>query len=357
MGRIVPRFLRREKREVYDAEVRIKGFDAQYRRFSDRKEAKEWIKATEADLRRGKCLNVGEAKRHTLSDAIERYLTVYLRQYPHRLKKHSQLLGWWRQKIGNLRLSEITPAVISELRDKLAAEETCRLKIRSGSTVNRYLAALSKVLTLCVKEWCWLDISPMSRVGKLKENSGRTRYLSLEEIRRLMEACKVSRNKMLYDVVMIALTTGMRYSEIISLKWDQIDFDKGFIHLYKTKNGTERTVPIPDSVLELLKKRKQESKEDLVFPPIRRISNSRGMVQLRSSFDTATKQANIQGVTFHTLRHTAASHFAMQGANTSALMSLLGHKSHSQSKRYTHFADAYLKEIVQTSTKTLFNEK
>jgi integrase len=356
MGRIVSRFLRREKREVFDAEVRLRGYDPQYRRFFDRKEAKEWVKATEADLRRGKCTNVGEARRHTVADAIDRYLTIYLRQYPHRLKKHTQLLDWWKGKIGHMRLSELTPAVISGLRDHLAGETTCRKAMRSGATVNRYLAALSKVLTLCVREWCWLDVSPMPKVGKLKEGRGRTRFLAIEEIRRLMEACRVSRNKMLYPVVTIALATGMRYSEITTLQWDQIDLDKGYIHLYKTKNGEERTVPIPDSVVELLKSLQTASREALVFPPVRRIGNARGLVQLRSSFDSALKKANIEGVTFHTLRHTAASHFAMQGANTSALMSLLGHKTHCQSKRYTHFADSYLKEIVQTSTRTLFND-
>lgn len=357
MGRVIERFQKREKRYVYDAEVRIKGYDPQYRMFLERKKAKDWVKDMESDLRRGKCPNVGEAKRRTVREAIDRYLTIYLRQYPHRIKKQSQLLAWWKEKIGHLHLSEITPAIITELRDKLAIGETCRKKIRSGATVNRYLAALSKVFTLCVREWCWLEVSPMVRVGQLKEGSGRTRFLSLDEIRRLIEACKQSRNKLLYPIVVIALTTGMRYSEIVTVKWDQIDLDKGFIHLYRTKNGSERTVPISDDVVELLKGSRQESREDLVFPPIRRIGNDKGFIQLRSAFASALKKADIEGVTFHILRHTAASHFAMQGANTSALMSLLGHKTHSQSKRYTHFADKYLKEIVQTSTKVMFNEK
>jgi integrase len=357
MGRIVERFQKREKRTVYDAEVRIKGFDPQYKMCLERKEAKEWVKATETDLRRGKCLNVGEAKRRTVNDAIERYLTVYLRQYPHRIKKQSQLLSWWKDKIGHLHLSEITPAIITELRDRLAIEETCRNRIRSGATVNRYLAALSKIFTLCVREWCWLEVSIMARVGQLKESSGRTRYLSLDEIRRLLDACRHSRNKMLYPVVAMALTTGMRYSELVTAKWDQVDLDKGFLHLFKTKNGSERIVPISDELIVLLKNLRQESREDLVFPPVRRLGNNKGFLQLRSAFASATKVAGIEGVTFHILRHTAASHFAMQGANTSALMSLLGHRSPSQSKRYSHFSGTYLKGIVQTSTKVMLNDK
>lgn len=358
MGRVVERFKKREKQYVYDAEVRIKGFDPQYKTCLDRKEAKEWVKATEADLRRGTCSNVGEAKKRTMNDAIERYLTVYLRQYPHRVDKQKQLLSWWKNKIGNLHLSEVTPAVIVELRDQLASEDTCRNAIRSGATVNRYLAALSKIFTLCVREWCWLSVSPMTRVGKLKESGGRTRFLSLDEIQRLLEACKNSRNKLLYPVVVVALTSGMRYSEIVTMKWDQLDLDKGFIHLFKTKNGTERIVPISNELISLLNSMRQESREDLVFPPVRRIGNEKGIIQLRSAFETAIQHADIKGdVTFHTLRHTAASHFSMQGANTNALMSLLGHKTHSQSSRYQHFSNKYLKEIVQTSTNAMLNEK
>lgn len=358
MGSIKKRTLKKEKRFVYDAEVRIKGYDKQYRTFSDKNEAKEWVKDTESDLRRGKCLNVGEAKRRTVSDAIERYLTVYLRQYPHRVNKQSQLLSWWKNKIGHLHLSEVTPAIIVELRDKLAIEETCRKKIRSGATVNRYLAALSKIFTLCVREWCWLSVSPMSRVSKLKESGGRTRFLSLDEIQQLIAACKISRNKLLYPVVVVALTTGMRYSELVTAKWDQVDLDKGFMHLYKTKNGSERIVPISNELVLMLKNMREESRENLVFPPIRRIGNNKGFLQLRSAFASALKLAGIEGnVTFHTLRHTAASHFSMRGANTSALMSLLGHRCPSQSKRYSHFSDKYLKDIVQTSSEEIFNGK
>ena len=357
MGRITPRSLRREKREVFDAEVRLKGHEPQYRTFSDRKEAKEWVLATEADLKRGKCLNVGEARKHTLAEAIDRYLNVYLRQYPHRTRTQTLLLAWWKKKIGSLRLSEITPATISELRDCLGSEKTYRGRIRCGATVNRYLAALSKVLTLCVREWCWLDVSPMSRVEKRKEGPGRTRFLSVDEVKRLLEACKASRNPALYDTVIIAITTGMRYGEIVSLRRDQVDLDNGYIQLFKTKNGTGRTVPIADAIVGLLRKRVLEAAEGLLFPPVRKMGNKRGLIQLRSAFATALRQANIEGASFHTLRHTAASHFAMHGAHTAELMTLLGHKTPLMSKRYTHFADPYLKKIVQQSSDGVTDEK
>jgi integrase len=354
MGRITKK-RKKDNQTVYYAEVRLKGFPYVSHKFETRDDAKQWVQATEADFRRGKNLNIGEARTHTFSDAVDRYLNVYLRQYPHRVAKQRQLLSWWNQHLGKLTLMQITPAVISELRDRLAGETTYRGEVRSGATVNRYLAALSKVLTLCVREWCWLEVSPMSRVGKLKESSGKTRFLSEDEIRRLLEACRESRNPSLYLVVLMAVTLGMRYSEIVTLEWDQVDLQSGFVHLQQTKNGTARTVPISNEIIVLLQQLKSNACDVLVFPPVRRIGNKRGFLSLRTSFGEALKKAGISGATFHTLRHTAASHFAMQGANTSALMSLLGHKSPVMSKRYTHFADTYLKKIVQNSTERILD--
>jgi integrase len=197
----------------------------------------------------------------------------------------------------------------------------------------------------------------MSRVGKLRESSGKTRFLSKDEVQRLLEVCRESKNKDLYPVVLMAVTLGMRYSEIVKLEWDQVDLQTGFLNLHHTKNGTDRIVPISNEISALLQELKKTSFDKLVFPPKRRLGNSRGYLKLRSSFESSLKKAGISGATFHTLRHTAASHFAMQGANTSALMSLLGHKSPVMSKRYTHFSDPYLKNIVQNTTERLLNDK
>jgi integrase len=346
----------KENVTVYYAEVRLTGYPYQTQSFTSREEAKQWIQVTESELRKGRNVIAGESRRHTFNDVVSRYLNVYLKQYPHRLSKQRQLLQWWNSKIGDLQLHQITPAVISELRDKLCMETTYRGKERSGATVNRYLAALSKVLTLCVREWCILEISPMPKVGKLKESSGKIRFLQDDELRRLFKACKESKNTLLYLAVVLAVTTGMRRNEIMTLTWSQVDLSNRFIHLQRTKNGSDRIIPLPVEVISLLSKLKADSTEEQVFPPIRKIGNRSGKLSLRSSFSEALKKAQISDASFHTLRHTAASHMAMQGANSSALQALLGHRTPSMSKRYTHFSDTYLRKVVQDSAEGIFNE-
>ena len=92
----------------------------------------------------------------------------------------------------------------------------------------------------------------MSRVGKLKESSGKTRFLSVDEVKRLLDVCRRSKNKQLYSVVLMAVALGMRYSEIIELEWEQVDLQAGFINLHHTKNGTDRIVPISNEIIVLL---------------------------------------------------------------------------------------------------------
>ena len=95
-----------------------------------------------------------------------------------------------------------------------------------------------------------MEINPVSRIRKPTEPRGRVRFLSKEERERLLKACKESKNKHLYTIVLMALSTGMRYSEIINLKWSDIDLEKGTIILHHTKNNERRRVPLTGLILE-----------------------------------------------------------------------------------------------------------
>jgi len=106
------------------------------------------LQTTESDLRRGKHITAGEETNHTLADAIDRYLNSFLCQYPHRIPKQRQLLSWWKDQIGSCSFQKFSPAVISQLRDRLVSEKTCRRRVRSGSTVNRYWQRYQKY-SLC----------------------------------------------------------------------------------------------------------------------------------------------------------------------------------------------------------------
>lgn len=141
---------------------------------------------------------------------IERFIEKWLPKYPGRMIKRVALLTWWKEKCGHLLLNELTASVIADCRDRLLSENTVRGSQRSPATVNRYLSSLGKALTVAVKEWEWLDDTPMRKVSKPRESTGRDRFLSEIEKVNLLRECRASRNHNLYPMVALSLITGAR---------------------------------------------------------------------------------------------------------------------------------------------------
>ena len=234
-----------EKRETQDGKtsyrvkVRLKGYPVQTATFTRLTDAKKWVQDTESAIREGRHFKTTEAKRHTLGELVDRYTRDVLPAKQDGDKQAAQL-AWWKEQLGAYSLADITPALLAEYRDQLAGGITCRGTQRNPATVVRYMAALSHAFTIAVKEWQWLDDSPMRKVTKPKESRGRVRFLSDDERARLLTACKESSSPYLYPVVVLALSTGMRQGEVMGLTWDDIDLARGRAILHETKNGDRR---------------------------------------------------------------------------------------------------------------------
>ncbi|NNE82412.1 MAG: site-specific integrase, partial [Alphaproteobacteria bacterium] len=137
-------------------------------------------------------------------------------------------------------------------RDRLTEDIVPGGRTRSLGTVNRYLAAFSHVITVAMKEWGWIDHNLAHAVAKFKEAKGRTRYLSDEERSRLLAACKNSKSQYLFPIVVVAIATGMRKQEILSLTWKNINLERGVAYLFETYNSEPRAVSLAEPVLGLL---------------------------------------------------------------------------------------------------------
>ena len=212
---------------VYYAKVRRKGFSPQSATFHKLSDAKSWVQTTEAAIIEGRYLPQAEAKRHMLVDLIERYITDILPQKrPSTISDQIRQLRWWKAQAGHSLLGDITPSLIAGHRDRL-------LRDRANSTVNRYLAILSHVFTVAVKEWQWCDDNPVRKISKPKEPRGRVRFLSNEERWRLLEACKASSNPHLYTIVVLALSTGAKRGELLTLHWPDVDFQRKVLTQYR----------------------------------------------------------------------------------------------------------------------------
>jgi integrase len=343
-------------RVTYRVQVRLHGQPPQSRTFERKTDARNWAQQIEAAIRRGDALPTNEARRHTVAQLIERYLEREARRKPHALKKLTQMLGWWNDRLGAYSLAAVTPAVIAQKRDELLAEKIGKGddRQRSPATANRYMAVLSAAYTAAVQEWHWARENPLRRVSKEAEPRGRVRYLSEPERSALLAACARSRLPELEAIVLLALTTGMRRGEILALRWPDIDLKRRQLVLHKTKNTDRRSVPIVPSVAVLLEQlaKVRRLDTDRIFPQ----PGKDKPLEIDHWFELALREAGIEDFRFHDLRHTAASYLAMSGATSAEIAAVLGHRTLQMVKRYAHLSDAHTGSVVERMTKKFFGD-
>ena len=243
--------------------------------------------------------------------------------------------------------------MLAEARDKLARGVTVRGAVRSPSTVNRYLAALTHAFAVAVREWGWCDDNPLRKVTKPKEPRGRVRYLGDDERGRLLEECRKSESPDIYCAVVLALSTGARRMEILGLRWGQVDFSRRAITLLETKNSEIRSLPLVGHASDLMAERAKVRRidTDLVFP-----GRLRGRpVDLRTPFETALKRAGIEDFRWHDLRHSCASYLAKSGVSMLEIAALLGHKSLAMTQRYAHLSETHIAAVVEAMNQKIFS--
>lgn len=329
----------------YQAEVRLEG-QSRTATFRTKSEALKWAGVIEAEITKGKHLPPPESKRKTVEDLMERYKdSVISRQKDQR--NPTRHADFWIERIGSLRLNRLNPAILGEIRDELA-------KDKAPSTVNRYLAVMSHACSLAEREWEWLESNPMRRVKRLQEPKGRVRYLSDKERERLLKAVKESDHPLLYPIVLIALTTGARRSEIANLRWRNVDLGKALAVLEDTKNNERRSLTLVPQVVEELKglKKIRRIDDDLIFAHPE--TGKASYYHFERAWRQARCAAKIKNFRFHDLRHSCASYLAMNGATTAEIAAVLGHKTLAMVKRYSHLSDEHVRGVVErTATKIL----
>lgn len=329
----------------YRARVRLAGHPERSQTFARKTDARDWARQLEADLKRGRHLPSSDASRRTVAQMIERFIAVKLKE-PHDANARKTLahLSWWKARLGKVAIVNVTPALIAECRDDLLTQPTKAGVIRTAPTVNRYLAAISACFREAMREWHWIEQSPMPAVSRGKESAGVVRYLSDAERDRLLVACRAHEARWLHPLVLLALTTGARKGELLRLKWQDVDFVRGAITLHITKNHERRTVPVAGSALTALREwaKVRRIDTDLVFP-----GPGQGQLYIETIWRAVRETAGIADFRFHDLRHSAASYLAMSGATAPEIAAVLGHKTLQMVKRYSHIGEQHTAAVMQ----------
>jgi integrase len=352
----------------YRAQVRVKGRPAKSETFPNKKEAEKWASGLESAIRENRHHPHLAGGKKSFAEAADRYLkTVVNEAKPSDLRTRRIHLDWFAEQFIGLTLAEITPDRVATARDALAREKYTRGKDelnddgtvavaanefqRSGATINRYLATLSHMLNVAKKEWRLIDRNPVSDIAKKKEGRGRTRFLSDAEREKLLEVCKQSDWPQLHTLVVLAISTGARRGELITLRWDAIDLKAGKAIVTETKNGEARTLPLVGKALEALRAMKLQgsAKSEYVFP------NPSGFPGFFDHFDhrwsEALTAAGIEGFRFHDLRHCCASYLAANGASLLEIADVLGHKTLAMVRRYSHLTQSHKATVIEKMVK------
>lgn len=278
----------------------------------------------------------------TLGLVAQEYLDFKRGKGKRSIRQDEQILKKLQARLGTATpLGELTAQRIAQYDRDRVVEKSKLGRAVTPSTVNRELAILRHLLRLA-EEWGHIDKTPKIRLAR--EPEGRLRFLAEEEIPRLLAACeeKAGKSPYLLPIVLIALHTGMRKSEILGLAWERVDFARGVLRLEQTKSGRRREVPMNRAVYDALIALPGPKAEGLVFR--KRAGGAWG--NIRTAFEGACAKAKIEDFRFHDLRHTCASWLVMKGRSLKEVQEILGHREFTMTLRYAHLSPDRLREAV-----------
>lgn len=283
------------------------------------------------------------AAQHTVADLLDAYEREYVPdQAPATQKDKRNLYRRIRLEMGSLALTDLSRVVLCAWRDALRARV-------SAGTVVTYMHAFSAALTVAVQDYEWLAVNPMAKVHKPSRPPERVRFLDGDEQRRLLDACQRSQCAMLYPVVLLALTTGARKTELLMLTRPDLDVTGGAIRLQRTKNKQKRLVPMPQMTGAVMQQWIAQQHGPYVFPGV----HGAQPAKIIRPWLRAVAQAGLVDFSFHDLRHTAASYLAMSGVRIEDIAEILGHKNLQTTKRYRHVTPAHTAEMVEHMAQTM----
>lgn len=316
-------YIRKRGELQWQVEIRRKGHKLQSRTFNTRAEAERWARHIENEMDRGVFVDRSEAESTTLKEALERYeREVSAFKKGHKQEK-KRIAMWKEHDLAERYLANLRGSDFAEYRDD-------RLKAgASPSTIRLDLALISHLFTVAQKEWRMESLSnPVRMIRMPAPSKARDRRLtSAEEARVVGELRKICKNPYIIPAVQFAAESAMRQGELMSMRWEWVDLKRRVVELPETKNGEARSVPLSSKAVGILKALPR-SICGRVFVV--------GQDYLSRVFSRAARQAGIEGVRFHDLRHEAASRLFEKGLNPMEAAAVTGHKTLQMLKRYTH---------------------
>lgn len=277
----------------------------------------------------GNIIQINKSQQIILSDFVKEYLKHSMAH-----KKHSTYLrdkysiNKLLEYIGNRPLKTITPKILDGFHTDLinAGHKASGVAITS----RHCRAAFSKAV-----HWDYIKTNPYNRTGKIRVEKKPPRFYSEDELKKIFEA--ISNDQDFHDLITCYLLTGMRRTELFSLKRKNLDFKQNTITIVESKTDW-RVIEMDEDVRNILKKRCKKYNISRLFPTWKHPN------AITHRWIRLMKRLKIKNARLHDLRHSTASYLIMSGVDIRIIQEILGHSDISTTRIYTHLAPGHMKK-------------
>jgi len=277
-------------------------------------------------------------KESTLGELVERWLARSAPRLRDARSRERQLRVWLEVLGPDRRPCDITLDDIDEYRARRFRQGF------TGATINRHVAALRAVLNSAVR-WRLIERNPIAGLEQEREGNRRTRWLTRDEVVRLLRSCRASRARQLAPLIVVLLTTSKRLGAVLELRWEDIDLNRrvAVFHATNTKTNQVEVACLNEDAVRAL--RELPRRREWVWT---RADGERWR-DPRTAFRVACRRAGLADVKgrFHCLRHTAATWMEMAGVPLTTIARVTGHRSRAALERYLHDSDRAARAAVE----------
>jgi integrase len=351
-------------------EIRKKNFPYTCKTFENKTDAKNWAALIESEMVRGVYFDRSESESTSFKDALDRYereVSIHKKGYD----TEKYRIGKWKRnkQLSSKSLAALRSSDFSKYRDECLAEGL------SAATIRNDLALVSHLFTVANQDWGIQVVNPISSVRMPREDNSRDRLFVGDEEERILASVRLASkyaqdrcNVWIEPLYMIAIETAARQSELLNIKWNDINFTDFYVHFPDTKIGTQRDVPLSEKAISLLKNlpkdfvKKTRSKDAIKESKIKDLNYEQRVFKttssaVKQSWSRAVKRARREyekelkalgksdqeiledklliDYHFHDLRHEGTTRLAsIFGLHD--LMKITGHKDTRTLNRYYH---------------------
>ena len=266
--------------------------------------------------------------------------------------------NWFKSILGNLTMKEITQFDVERVKKEMGDKK------QSNRSIEYALAVIRQVFNVAKQLGKYTGESPTANVKKPKVDNGRMRFLTHSEAAKLLEVLKVKSTDV-HDMTLLSLHAGLRFSEIASLTWQDVDIDKGTLSrsvmtIRDAKAGSRYAFLTPQAA-DMLRSRTQGNPSDYVFQQRKgekkegaEENQNRKVTKISHTFFRAVDDLKMNEgiddprlkICFHSCRHSYASWMIEQGADLYTVQKLLGHKTNIMTQRYAHLSENKLRDAT-----------